>query len=261
MPRIFLTALAWLTLLTPAAAHARTTGFLDRSITVDGQAHRYQIYVPRYAPRHLPVILFLHGSGERGADGVAQTDVGLGHAIRVHPERFPAIVIFPQAPANGNWRDGRALALAALARAEHEFATDRDRVYLTGISMGGNGVWQLAYRDPRRFAAIIAVCGFVAPLHDYPGVVPGAADPAGEVARRVAGVPAWIVHGGADPVVPVEASRRLAAALTAAGSPVRYVELPGVGHDAWDAAFGDAEMVGWLFGQRRGGGATAKPPL
>ena len=251
MPRL-LTALA-LAVLAPAVAHARATGFLDRSVTVDGQAHRYQVYVPRGAPRHLPVILFLHGSGERGEDGLAQTDVGLGHAIRLHPQRFPAVVVFPQAPANGNWREGRPLALAARARTERECATDRDRVYLAGISMGGNGAWQLAYQDPRRFAAIVAVCEFVAPLHDYPGVVPGAADPAGEVARQVAGVPAWIVHGGADPVVPVEASRRMAAALTAAGSPVHYVELPGVGHDAWDVAFGDAAMVEWLFAQRRGG--------
>lgn len=252
MPRI-LTALVWICLLTPAVANARATGFLDRSVTVDGYAHRYQVYVPRHAPRHLPVILFLHGSGERGEDGLAQTDVGLGHAIRLHPERFPAIVVFPQAPVNGSWRDGGALALAALAQVERAFGTDRDRVYLIGISMGGNGVWQLGYQDPRRFAAIVAVCGFVAPLHGFPGVLPdGAADPAGEVARRVAGVPAWIEHGTADPVVPVAESRRMAAALASAGSPVRYVELPGVGHDAWDAAFADPALAEWLFARRRG---------
>src|SRR5690606_27947035 len=122
------------------------TGFLDRVVTVAGRTYPYQVYVPReYAAageRRFPVILFLHGAGERGDDGLAQTEVGLGPALRRHPSRYPAIVVFPQAPRDSAWT-GRVAeaAMAALERTEAEFRTDPDRVYLTGISMGGHGTW------------------------------------------------------------------------------------------------------------------------
>src|SRR6185312_17430100 len=97
-----------------------------------------------------------HGSGERGADGRLQTEVGLGTAIRRTATPFPAIVVFPQAPLD-QWWEGPAtdMALAALAQTEREFHTDRERVYLTGLSMGGSGSWYIAYRHPERFAALL----------------------------------------------------------------------------------------------------------
>jgi len=253
MTRWFLAILSLFALATPCAAHE--TGFLNRTIAVGGNTYRYVVYVPAGVPmRRLPVILALHGSGERGGDGLLPTDVGLGHAVRVHPERFPAIVVFPQAARDASWMDSRALARATLAAAEREFATDRARVYIVGLSMGGNGAWALANDEPGRFAAAVVVCGFAGPFHDFPGVVPaGKPDPYTALARSIARLPVWIEHGDADPVVPVDDSRRMAATLTAAGGTVRYKELPGVGHNAWDTAFADPELATWLFSQRRAG--------
>ena len=127
------------------------TGFLDRSVTLNGTTYRYQIFVPSfYAPtKRWPVILFLHGAGERGSDGYMQTQVGLALAIRQNAARFPAIAVFPQATAESSWTGTLArVALIALDQTMREYQTDPSRVYLTGLSMGGNGTWYIAYRNP-----------------------------------------------------------------------------------------------------------------
>ena len=253
LTRLFL-ALAALFAASPAVA--RETGFLDRTVTVAGQRHAYQVYIPRGVTRTrgMPVILALHGAGERGSDGRLQTEVGLGGAIRRHADRWPAIVVFPQAPAERLWQNSTDIALAALDAAEREFGTDRNRTYLAGLSMGGNGAWKIAYESPRRFAALVVICGFVEPIatRDYRAIVPaGTADPFAEVARRIAHLPVWIVHGEADTVVPVADSRRMAAALRASGADVTYKELPGGNHNAWDPGFGDPELPKWLLAKRR----------
>jgi predicted peptidase len=246
-----------------ASAQSITTGFLDRSVTVDGREHRYQTYVPReYQPgARWPVILALHGGGEYGDDGLRQTDGGLARAIRRNSDRFPAIVVFPQSPRGGTpgfQALGERIALAALDKAIAEFNGDRERVYLTGLSMGGNGAWYLAYNHPDRFAAVVPVCAFVGAFTGttsgvkYPPIVAGPeADAFAAIAKRIARLPVWIFHGDADPTVPVEDSRRMAAALKAAGANVRYTELPGVGHNAWDPAYERADLIAWLFQQRR----------
>jgi predicted peptidase len=243
------------------SGHEVQTGFLDRSITIAGHTYPYQVYVPRaYAldtEQRFPVILFLHGAGERGDDGLAQTEVGLGPALRRYPSRYPAIVVFPQAPRDSAWT-GRVAeaAMAALEQTEREFRTDPERVYLTGISMGGHGTWYLAYRHPDRFAAIAPVCGFIDWRfggRDVTVVPPADGDPFEALARRLASVPTWIFHGEADPAVPVEQSRRAAKAFEAAGAAdVRYSELPGIGHNAWDPAYASPGFAEWLFAQRRG---------
>ena len=244
-----------LLLLAPVRnAAARETGFLDRAITVAGQVYRYQVYVPRGASARdrLPIILALHGSGERGADGILQTEVGLGNAVRRYPDRWRAIIIFAQSPDGASWQG--AAADAALAELDHEareFGTDPARVYLTGLSLGGNGTWYLAYNHPERFAAIVPVCGFVSARGDIPPVAPEATDPFAAVAARLARVPVWIIHGGADSVVPVEESRRMAAALKTAGADVRYNEIAGVDHASWGPGYADPALADWLFRQRR----------
>lgn len=231
------------------------TGFLDRSAEVGGLTYPYQVYVPRtYDPAtRWPVILFLHGSGERGSDGMRQTVVGIGSAIRWNPDRFPAVVVMPQAPADSNWQGEPAeAALAALTATEAELSTDPARVYLTGLSRGGNGVWYLAYHNPDRFAAVVPICGWVAQRGRLPAVpVEGEGTPYARVAERLARMPIWIWHGEMDESVTVEESREMAAALEAAGGDVRYTELLGVGHNAWDAAYGSESMMKWLLAQER----------
>jgi predicted peptidase len=245
---------------TMAQAPRQETGFLNRSITIGGAAYRYQVYVPAdYDPsRQWPVILFLHGGGETGSDGLLQTQVGLGAAIRRFSERYPAIVVMPQAPAGppnvpaSVWQTASDVALGALDATLAEFATDPSRIYLTGMSQGGHGTWYLAYHHPDRFAALVAICAWVTETGGRPGVLPASGpSPFAAVADRVKHLPTWIFHGDADTVVPVEESRRMNAALQAAGANVRYTELPGGNHNAWDPAYMSAELPAWLFAQRK----------
>jgi predicted peptidase len=252
------------TALTSTTRSQEPTGFLNRTIEVEGVSYRYQVYVPaEYTrARRWPVILFLHGSGERGRDGILQTSVGLGEGIRRHAERWPAIVVFPQAPPEHRWHGKIAhLALATLDRTIREFKTDPDRVYLAGLSAGGNGVWNLAYRTPERFAALVAICGWVQPTPERPEAIlpPDSGPPYPVVARRIRALPVWIWHGDADSVVPVEESRRMAAALRAAGAEVLYTELPGVGHESWIQAFDSSELAEWLLERSRSRRAAASP--
>jgi predicted peptidase len=244
-----------------AFAQRVETGFLNRTVTVSGLTLRYQVYVPvNYTPsQNWPVILYLHGAGERGTDGIRQTLIGLGSAVRNDARRFPALIIYPQAPPDSSWTgmvaDG---AIAALDAVQREYRTDPDRVYLTGLSMGGNGAWYIAYRHPERFAAIAPICGWVTSIplfRGHPPVVPGNTAAFKSLAEKLRGVPTWIFHGEVDAVVPVSESRQAHDALRAVNTNVRYSELPGIAHNAWDPAYASVEFTNWLFAQRRRGRA------
>lgn len=137
-----------------------------------------------------------------------------------------------------------------------EFGGDPDRVYLTGISMGGYGTFELALGHPGRFAALISVCGGLRPPPNRPGLLvtaipSGESDPYAYAAARLASVPLWLFHGEADDIVPASESRLLAAAFEKAGAPARYSEYPGVGHGSWDRAYAEPGLWEWLFAQRR----------
>jgi predicted peptidase len=237
----------------------RTSGqFLERSVDVAGITHRYQVFVPATAAggAHPPVILFLHGSGERGSDNQAQVPVGIGAYVRQHMDDFPAIVVFPQAPADTEWNQIVDVVTVQLEAATEEFGGDRDRTYLTGLSMGGFGTWDLALRAPDRFAAVVPICGgLVSPGRPSMNVaaVAGEADPYAAAARRLKDMPTWIFHGARDDVVPPEYSRRMHAALQAAGAKdVRYTEFPNAQHNSWDPAYLETPALwSWLFAQRR----------
>jgi predicted peptidase len=202
-----------------AALAQQETGFLNRSLpTTAGGMLRYQVFVPAgyTRAREWPVILFLHGAGERGSDGLLQTEVGMGSAIRRHPERFPALVVFPQAPLDSVWRGAPArAAFEMLERTVREFRGDRARLYLAGLSMGGYGSWEMALQHPGTFAAIVAVCGGVAANPKMPAlrVTTSGSNPFAWVAEHLTDTPAWIFHGEDDPVVPVTESRLLYAAF------------------------------------------------
>jgi len=246
-----------------ASAQAADTGFLNRSVSVDGVERRYQVYVPSGYQRStpLPVILALHGGGEYGTNGISQTEGGLARAIRQHPDRFNALVVFPQSPPGGTpgfQGLGERIALTELDKVMSEFNADASRVYLTGKSMDGNGAWYLAYHHANRFAALLVVCGFVEEFtgttsgtHYPPIVATSAADPFAAVAKNIRFLPIWIFHGDADRTVSVEQSRQMFSALKAIGANVQYTELPGVPHNAWDSAYDRADVFTWLFQQRR----------
>ena len=261
--KLFLVLLALLTTMTLAGC--RTTGepeapgrFVEREIVSDGIARRFQVFVPaaRMGGGKLPIILFLHGSGERGSDNRIQLDAGLGPYVREHAADFPAIVVFPQVEENGDWRGGNTdMALAALDAAAAEFDGDPQRTYLTGLSMGGYGTWEIALKAPTRFAALVPICGALLPpsekLAFHVGEVANAIDPYAALAAKLGGVPTWIFHGARDNVVPPDDDRKIFAAFKAAGADVQYTEFPDAGHNSWDATYRHGPMWEWLFAQRR----------
>jgi predicted peptidase len=233
-------------------------GFVEKSIEVDGTEYRYQIFVPEsWSPlEKWPVVLFLHGAGERGTDGRAQTEVGIGPAIRRDPSRFPAVVVMPQCRRGVWWNDEtmERLALGTLEEAIAQFNGDPNRIYLTGLSMGGYGTFHFAAAHPGRFAALVPICGGITP----PQVLRREGNPADEAggpyrlaAAGIGATPVWIFHGEADPVVPVSESRRMAKALEEAGAAVRYTEYEGVGHNSWDRAYAEPGLLTWMLSQRR----------
>lgn len=219
------------------------TLFAPREVTVAGSRTIYRVYVPRKLDSPPPVILFLHGAGESGSDGLAQTTVGIGPAIKRDSDRFPAIVVFPQASRGYGWRGFNLdAAIAALDAVERDHDADTDRIYVTGISMGGYGTVRAVVQQPGRFAAMAPVCG---------GLDLGATPPL-EAIRSLASVPSWIFHGDADDIIPVEESRRLVAALQSAGASVRYTEYPRVRHNSWDRAYAEPDLVPWMLARKRG---------
>ena len=185
-----------------------------------------------------PLVLFLHGAGERGADGKKQTTVGLGPVLRSQPAHWPMVVVMPQCPQGLRWADSVLdAAYQNLLDTEARLPINRSRVYLTGLSMGGNGTWNLAARLPDRFAAIAPVCGGADPFM---------------VRFRLAQMPIWNFHSVDDAVVPVGYSRILEESLRIAGNTThRFTELDGYGHRAWEAAYPDPELPRWLLAHQR----------
>jgi predicted peptidase len=242
-----------------SASRPHETGFLDRTLSLRGTTYKYQVFLPdNWSSRQKwPIILFLHGAGERGSDGLLQTDVGLPHAIRLDRSRFPAVVVIPQCLSDRWWTqtEMEEMALAVLAAATREFKGDTKRTYLTGLSMGGFGSWDLAVKYPGKFAAIVPICGGIALPERLRQLHPDMAKNAypdedksyAEVARKIGKTPVWIFHGGADNTVPVEGSRKMDEALKSAGGNVRYTEYPGVGHNSWDKAYAEPELMPWLL--------------
>jgi predicted peptidase len=217
--------------------------FARREVFVQGARTTYQLFKPAAVDEPLPLILFLHGAGESGRDGVKQTTVGIGPAIERDPSRFPALVVFPQASRGYGWRGfNLEAAIAALDDVTGAYEVDDDRVYVTGISMGGYGTWAAALAQPKRFAALVPVCGGL----DF---TIGSTIPA--AASRIAHIPQWVFHGDADNIIPVVESRSMVDALLTAGANVTYTEYEGVRHNSWDRAYAEPELMPWLLARRR----------
>jgi predicted peptidase len=185
-------------------------------------------------------MVFLHGTGESGADGEKPTRVGIGPALAAHPERWPLVVVFPQKPLEEEeWEERESLVYAVLERARREFHLDRQRVALSGISQGGHGAWLIGARHPARWACLVPVSAY---------------GRARTIAPRVARLPVWAFHGLADDLVDPAETRAVVAAIRAERerlgldtTEVRVTLLPGTNHNSWDPAFAEPELPGWIL--------------
>lgn len=204
---------------------------------------RYLLYLPpgygADPSRGWPLVLFLHGAGERGDD----LDLVRRHGVprRVEEEDFPFVAVSPQCAAGASWHRQLPALKSLLEEVLACHTIDPDRVYLTGISMGGYGAWHLAARFPQLFAAVVPVCGGGLPSAGFPEKVCALRD-----------VPVWAFHGAEDLVVPVQETTQLVEKLRACGGDVRLTIYPGVGHDSWTRTYAEPQLYAWLLAQRRG---------
>jgi lysophospholipase L1-like esterase/dienelactone hydrolase len=269
MKRLLFLSFVFIALVRPLLAD----DYEARTFTAaDGKSIPYRLLKPLDydASKKYPLVLLLHGAGERGNDNQAQLKHGA--PLFAKPEvraKFPSFVLVPQCPKDQTWSavkgwtgpvsyseeptDPMTLALGALDAVLKEFSIDPDRLYVTGLSMGGYGTWDLLTRAPGRWAAAAPVCG--------------GGDPARIAVAK--NVPVWAFHGMLDQTVPLVRSREMIDALKAAGGQPLYSEYPYLQHDAWTTAYGEPELLPWLFAQKRGqpmvpfekiAGPFAQPP-
>ncbi len=202
----------------------------------------YLLFLPkgyRKSDARWPLILFLHGSGERGDDLALVKRHGPPKLVDANPD-FPFILVSPQCPGYERWDTDMLAAL--LDDIQRRYAVDPDRVYLTGLSMGGYGTWKLAMEHPERFAAIAPICG---------GGDPKQVD-------RLKNVPVWAFHGARDPVVPYEESEALVDALRKAEGDVRFTLYPDATHNSWTRTYRNQALYDWFLQHKRGRGSTAE---
>jgi predicted peptidase len=216
----------------------------------------YRLFIPdSYDPsKTYPLVLFLHGAGERGTDNTIQLTANNGAAVWADPNNQsanPCFVLAPQCPDNEQWvdtpwglgsydiedvmvSDEILMVMDIINDLKKEFNIDATRIYSTGLSMGGYGTWDINLRYPNVFAAALPVCG--------------AGDPS--KAALIASKPIWAFHGDQDNTVPVAADREMIQALKNAGGSPKYSEYSGVGHGAWDPAYAEGTLISWTFAQR-----------
>lgn len=253
--KLFITTLCVGTL--SAALNAETTALELTAPEVftssAGETLNYRLYMPKTIPpgKKLPIVLFLHGAGERGTNNVSQLVHGILPLIRYGESADdPAILLIPQCPSGMQWvnvpwnaprhtmpkepSQPMRLALALLHQKIAVFPVDPARIYVTGISMGGYGAWDAVQREPHLFAAAMPICG--------------GGDTA--CAPALKDLPIRVFHGDKDGAVPVTRSRDMVQALKACGGNVQYREYPGAGHNVWTRTYADRDVLKWFFSQR-----------
>ena len=226
----------------PAFAETKT-GFVEKTYkNADGSTSPYIVFVPHDydGKKAVPVILFLHGSGETKGGKKQPVEVGIGTHIKKNEKSFPFLTVIPQSEKR-TWRptsdDGKR-AIAILDEVMKEYKVDPKRQYLTGLSMGGFGTWSLAVAYPDRWAAIVPICG-------------GMNQSVENAAKKIKDIPCWCFHGGADPTVNPEKSHEIIEALKKQGAEPKFTEYPGVGHNSWDKAYATEELWTWLAKQAK----------
>jgi predicted peptidase len=197
----------------------------------------YLLYLPpdyaRDQKKTFPLILFLHGAGETGSDLSKVKKHGPPKIVE-NKNDFDFIVVSPQAPERG-WKADKLLTL--LDEVESMVRVDKDRVYVTGLSMGGYGTWALAAAASNRFAAVAPICG--------------GGDPA--KAEKLKGLPIWVFHGDKDPSVSIKKSEEMVKALKDVGHEVKFTVYPGVAHDSWTKTYDNSELYKWFLSHKRRG--------
>ncbi len=237
------------------AEEPMTKFFEPHEFTVkDVGALKYRLLKPADFSQNqtYPLVIFLHGAGERGDDNVAQLVHGMKDFL--NPDRrknYPCFVVAPQCPNDKKWVE---VDWSAKSHDQPEHASvpmqlvhdlikemiknanvNKDRIYITGLSMGGYGTWDAIARYPELFAAAVPICG--------------GGDPA--TVGKFAKLPIWCFHGDQDEAVSVERSRKMIDALKVAGGQPKYTEYAGVGHDSWTATYANPDFHDWLFAQER----------
>ncbi len=212
----------------------------------------YRIFIPeKMSKKPIPLVMFLHGAGERGNDNKVQVVHAVRDLITYSQNNEPMIIIAPQCPKNKKWVEvdwdklshtmpkdpsyGMQLTLELIKKICKEFPIDKNRLYITGLSMGGYGTWDIIQRRPKMFAAAMPVCG--------------GGDIAG--APLFKELPIWVFHGDNDGAVPVTRARNMVKALKKCGSKVKYTEYPGVGHNSWAQTYANKDVLKWFFSQKR----------
>lgn len=205
----------------------------------------YLLFLPKdYGTdgRKWPVMLFLHGSGERGDDLKLVKVHGPPKLVDRRPD-FPFIVVSPQCPKDRSWNGEVQLHVLAelIDSVLTRFATDRERVIVTGLSMGGFGSWSLTAKHPARFSAAVPICG--------------GGDP--DMAGKLKSVPFWVFHGAKDFGVPLKLSESMVAAIEKVGGSAKLTVYPEAGHDSWTETYKNEAVYDWMLAQRR----TSPAPL
>lgn len=235
-----------------------TTGFVTKTLSDGGTTYGYQVFVPanyNSSTASIPVIVFMHGSGEKGSDNVAQTNVGLGPRVKANASSFPAIVVFPQGPqiegSVGNEIFDR-ITVTALDKTLAEYSkADPKRVYLTGLSYGGIRGYEVAYRNPAKFAAWVPISASICAPCISGSSTTTQAQGFQLAAQGLKTVPIWEFHGQNDTQVSVNDSYGIKSAFTANGDPYTLTVYPSGGHAIWDDVYARADMWTWLYQKTR----------
>jgi predicted peptidase len=215
----------------PTGQAAQKSASMDRAIKVQME---YLLYLPEdYEQKEsCPLLLFLHGAGERG-DDLQRVKIHGPPKLIEQGQQFPFIVVSPQCPEGQWWQTVEVNAL--LDEIIEKYKVDEDRVYVTGLSMGGFGTWALAAYAPHRLAAVAPICGGSEPYR----------------ARVIPHLPIWAFHGAKDSVVPVRRSEEMVEALKKYGNDAKLTVYPEAGHDSWTETYDNPKLYEWLLEHKR----------
>ena len=228
-------------------SHLKEMAQIHQFEQINKQKLGYLLYLPdnykRNAADKWPLILFLHGSGERGSDVWKVATHGPPKSVTNNPAAFPFIMVAPQCPEGQIWQSEPLLGL--IDQISRDYRVDLTRVYVTGLSMGGYGCWDLGMAFPERFAAIAPICGG--------GELISVILSSREKSRALKTLGVWAFHGAKDSVVPLEESERMIEAVKKAGAKdVKLTIYPEAEHDSWTETYKNPEFYKWLLAHRRG---------